>query len=87
MKRRPMTVLGTAVKANRTRLGMSLQALADAAGISKNHVWDIERGHATNPTIKTINDLALAFDMEPGTVAGWAIADHRISAAVRTAHR
>jgi transcriptional regulator with XRE-family HTH domain len=51
---------------------MSLQELATAAGISKNHVWDLERGCATNPTVKTLHDLGMAMDFPPSALAIWA---------------
>lgn len=44
----------------RERLGLSLQAVADRAGITKSHMWEIEKGNSVNPTIRTVHGLAKA---------------------------
>jgi len=54
---------------------MSLQVLADEAGLTKSHVWDLERGRSRNPTVETILNLALALDLEPSSLAATAMAD------------
>ena len=45
----------------RTERDLSLQAVADRAGLSKSHVWDLEQGRARNPTVDTAVRLARAF--------------------------
>jgi XRE family aerobic/anaerobic benzoate catabolism transcriptional regulator len=40
-----LRVLGETVRAERQRMGLSLRALADAAGLSERFVSDLERGH------------------------------------------
>ena len=37
----------------RLRKGYSLQKVADAIGISKAHVWNLEKGTSDNPSIDT----------------------------------
>jgi DNA-binding XRE family transcriptional regulator len=44
----------------RSTLGLSLQDVADRAGITKSHMWELEQGRAVNPTIKTVYGLAKA---------------------------
>jgi len=46
------------VKELREGLGMSLQELADAVGASKAHIWDLEQGRSTNPSIELLKKLA-----------------------------
>lgn len=46
------------IRSRRVELGLSLQQLADRCGYSKGHMWDLERGSTTNPTISTLNALA-----------------------------
>lgn len=71
--------LGKAIRANRRRAKMSLQDIASAAGLSKSYVWELESGKpgATNPSVKTVYDLATALGIEPTIMAIWAMADLR----------
>jgi transcriptional regulator with XRE-family HTH domain len=48
--------IGPIIKARRTSCGWSLQNLADRVGVSKTHIWEIEKG-LTNISL----DLALRF--------------------------
>ena len=34
----------------RQKSGQSLQQVADAIGVSKAHVWELEKGRSTNPS-------------------------------------
>ena len=36
----------------------SLQAVATAVGISKTHLWELEKGRATNPSVDLLTKLA-----------------------------
>ena len=40
------------------RAGESLQELADAIGMSKAHVWDLETGKSTNPSREVVMKLS-----------------------------
>ena len=40
---------------------MSLQDVADAVGISKAHVWNLEKGTTTNPSMELVLKLAELF--------------------------
>jgi len=51
--------LGTALRETRRRRGMSQQALADRAGLSRNFVAQVERGESV-PTVSTLSRLAAA---------------------------
>ncbi len=63
------TEFGRAIKFHREKRGMSLQILADEAGISKNHAWDLERGASRNPTIETVLNIAAALEVDPAALA------------------
>lgn len=53
-----MSELGPTIKRLRTERGMSLQKLGDAAGLSKAHVWDLERSASDNPSVEALAGLA-----------------------------
>ena len=43
----------------REKRRMSLQEVADLAGLSKAHIWEIEQGRG-NPTVSTLEGIAAA---------------------------
>lgn len=53
--------LGRAIRTQRTALGLSQEALADAAGIDRSHMGKIERGQR-NVTILNVIRIAGALD-------------------------
>lgn len=59
--------LGKAIIAQRGKLGMSQEALADAAGIDRSHVGRIERGER-NVTLLNLARLASALKMKPSEI-------------------
>jgi len=40
---------------------VSLQAVADAVGVSKPHIWELEKGKATNPSLELLRKLAVYY--------------------------
>ena len=54
--------LGRTVRALRQARGLTLEALADEAGMNVTYLSDIERGRS-NPTLAKLGDLAIAFDV------------------------
>ena len=57
-----MTVtLAQRLKELRLKKGDSLQGLADAVGVSKAHVWELETGKSKNPSIELLTKLAKHF--------------------------
>ncbi len=61
--------LGTVVRETRQRRGLSQQALADRAGLSRNFVAQIERGESS-PTVATLARLAAALGTTVGELLG-----------------
>lgn len=57
-----MPTLGSRIKDERLAWGMSLQDLADKAGLSKAQVWTIEKGRS-DPWVSTAVKLASALNM------------------------
>lgn len=56
--------LGEAVRASRKALGMSQEALADAAGLDRSHMGKIERGER-NVTLLNVTRIAKALERKP----------------------
>ncbi|HEV2127032.1 MAG TPA: helix-turn-helix transcriptional regulator [Thermomicrobiales bacterium] len=52
--------LGQWLRSIRGEQGMSQRSLADRAGISRSYLCDIERGRGAQPSIETIDRLAVA---------------------------
>lgn len=54
----------------REKHDLSLQAVADRAGLSKSHIWELESGRARNPTVDTAVRLARAFGVSLDYMTG-----------------
>ncbi len=61
---------GTRIKAARKKRGLSLRALAQAAGMNPSLLSRIESGEVANPGIATIERLCRVLEIEIGEVAG-----------------
>ena len=55
--------LGPIIRARRKKLGLTLQALCNAAGLSVGYLSQVERGNAT-PSLGTLAQIASALDVE-----------------------
>lgn len=55
--------LGAKLAELRLRKGESLQTVATAIGISKTHVWQLEKGNSENPSIDLLKKLSEHFDV------------------------
>lgn len=62
--------LGTRIKLLRELRGMSLQSVADAAGLTKSHVWEMEQGKSVNPTVNAVWGLSEALSVSPAMLLG-----------------
>lgn len=49
---------------------MSLEDVAKASGFTKSHVWELERGKSTNPSIRAVWGLASALGVSPAYLIG-----------------
>ena len=53
--------LASKLKKLREKSRQSLQQVADGVGISKVHVWELEKGTSANPSMEIIKGLAAHF--------------------------
>ena len=66
-----MTVtLAQRLKELRLKKGDSLQGLADAVGVSKAHVWELETGKSRNPSVDLLMKLAKHFSVPLAQMVG-----------------
>ena len=62
--------LAAKLKDLRVRHRQSLQEVADAVGASKTHVWDLETGRSSNPSIELLTKLANHFKIRIADLVG-----------------
>lgn len=55
--------IATKLQELRRKSGESLQQVADGVGVSKGHVWALEKGTADNPSLDLIRKLADHFNV------------------------
>ncbi|KPQ06224.1 MAG: putative transcriptional regulator [Rhodobacteraceae bacterium HLUCCA12] len=53
--------LATRLNQQRVKKGKSLQDVADAIGVSKTHIWELEKGRSENPSFEMLTKLANYF--------------------------
>jgi len=58
--------MGEKIKESRKRLGLTLQELADKAGLYKSNISDIENEKRFKPNIRTLEKIANALNCEIG---------------------
>lgn len=61
--------LAEKIKFLRTKAGKSLQQVADGIGVSKAHVWELERGSSTNPGLEILRKLSEYFKVSVAYLA------------------
>jgi transcriptional regulator with XRE-family HTH domain len=54
----------------RLEKGESLQKVADAAGVSKAHIWQLEKGKTDNPSMALLTNLADHFGLTVAALVG-----------------
>lgn len=54
----------------RQKSGQSLQEIADAVGVSKAHVWELEKGRSSNPSFDLVSKLAKHFGVSLDVLTG-----------------
>mgnify|MGYP000172587351 CR=1 FL=1 len=53
--------IGAIVRDLRACMGMTLDEVAERAGFSKSHVWELEKGRGRDVTVRAIRALARCF--------------------------
>src|SRR5262249_34577421 len=66
----PGMTLGTRLTRLRLASGDSLQKVADAVGVSKAHIWELEKGRAGNPAMGLVTRLADYFGVSISSLVG-----------------
>lgn len=54
----------------RLKKGQSLQEVADAVGVSKTHIWELEKGRTENPSLEMLTRLANHFGITIRSLVG-----------------
>jgi transcriptional regulator with XRE-family HTH domain len=62
--------LGTRIAKLRRQKGKSLQNVAEAVGVSKAHIWELEKGIAANPSMLLVVYLADHFGVTVAYLVG-----------------
>ena len=62
--------LGLRIGDLRRKKGQSLQDVADAVGVSKAHIWELEKGRSDNPSMGLVTRLADHFGVTVAFLAG-----------------
>lgn len=65
--------LGRRITELRMDKGQSLQQVADAVGVSKAHIWELEKGLTDNPSMALVTRLADHFGVSVSFLVGEAI--------------
>ena len=67
----------------------SLQEVADAVGVTRTHIWELEKGRTSNPSMSVIKGLADHFNVTIASLVGEDInaadADQRLARMFRRA--
>jgi transcriptional regulator with XRE-family HTH domain len=62
--------LGARLTRLRLAKGQSLQEVADAVGVSKAHIWELEKGRTYNPSMALVSRLADHFGLSLTAMVG-----------------
>jgi transcriptional regulator with XRE-family HTH domain len=62
--------LGARLTRLRLAKGQSLQDVADAVGVSKAHIWELEKGRTDNPSMALVSRLADHFGLSLVAMVG-----------------
>nr|WP_015061891.1 helix-turn-helix transcriptional regulator [Sulfitobacter sp. DFL14]AFK89169.1 hypothetical protein [Sulfitobacter sp. DFL14] len=55
--------LATRLNQLRVKKGASFQDVADKIGVSKTHIWELEKGRSENPSLEMLTKLADYFNV------------------------
>ncbi|RMB08186.1 helix-turn-helix domain-containing protein [Eilatimonas milleporae] len=69
--------LSAKLKELRVKKGESLQQVADAIGISKTHVYDLEKGKSKNPSVDLLKRYSDHFGVAIKTLVGEDLSDDK----------
>lgn len=58
------TSLGAKLRSQRTAKGLSLDALAKDAGLSKSYLWELENRPSPKPSVEKLQSIAAVLDID-----------------------
>ena len=70
IERQGTMTFGERLNELRIKRGMSLQDVATRVGMSKAHVWNLEKGISDNPTVEVLTKLADLFRVRIADLVG-----------------
>lgn len=82
--------IGPFIAERRAELGLSLEAVAERAGTTKSHIWELEKGRSRNPTISMALALCDALQCSLNSLLGRDVAQPQFTdqeMALIAAHR
>jgi transcriptional regulator with XRE-family HTH domain len=82
--------IGPFISARRAELGLSLEQVAERAGTTKSHIWELEKGRSRNPTISMAIALCDALQCSLNSLLGRDVSQPQFSdqeMALIAAHR
>ena len=62
--------IGSRIKTLRMKKGVSLQVMADALDISKAHLWDLESGRSSNPSVDLLKNMSSYLGVSVSSLVG-----------------
>ncbi|MEM7006907.1 MAG: helix-turn-helix transcriptional regulator [Pseudomonadota bacterium] len=71
----------------RQKSGESLQQVADKVGVSKAHVWELEKGRSKNPSFELVRKLAAHYGVGIDVLTGEAAEPNEGDLQIERIHR
>ncbi|MEM6891560.1 MAG: helix-turn-helix transcriptional regulator [Pseudomonadota bacterium] len=71
----------------RQKSGESLQQVADKVGVSKAHVWELEKGRSKNPSFDLVCKLAAHYSVSIDVLTGEAAEPDKSDLQIERIHR
>jgi transcriptional regulator with XRE-family HTH domain len=71
----------------RQKSGQSLQQVADKVGVSKAHVWELEKGRSKNPSFELVRKLATHYGVSIDVLTGEAAEPNESDLQIERIHR
>ncbi|WP_432807395.1 helix-turn-helix domain-containing protein [Rhodoligotrophos ferricapiens] len=73
-------VIGANIQRRRAEIGLSLDEVAKAAGTSKSHIWALEKGRSSNPTVCMLLQICAALRTNLNDLLGFDVSEPQFTA-------
>jgi len=74
-----MSTLAEKLRELRVERKVSLQTVADAVGVSKPHIWELEKGKVKSPSVELVTKLASFYNVTLDYLAGTKEKEYQMS--------